>query len=531
MKHHEKYSDGSLFTQGALTPNKMQEDRRKVMELAGEVLKLSRNSLLINLRFLDAALIQFVPSESAQLTQDLATDGRMLYYNGWHVLRSYKKAKEIPTRDYLHVVLHCIFRHLFIGAKINRAAWDLACDIAVENIINGFNLSIVKCSREERQSDVIEMLRSEVGKLTAERLYRYFRDQELPEDDYSHLRDAFYCDDHSIWYQEAQRDGENNSKSGNEDQDIGDDVESPAKGDFADSEESTIPPEDGEDENSDVKGESSEEETDNGTGESGSDNESKPQGEEPRPDREEIEQLWKDISERIEVDIDTSSNKWGESNGDMIQELKSVNIERYNYAEFLRRFAVLGENIEVNDDEFDYIFYTYGMKLFENMPLVEPLEYKEVKRVREFVIALDTSQSVAGETVQKFVTKTYNILKQSENFFTKFNVHIIQCGASVQEDAKITCQEEFDRYIKTMTLCGFGGTDFRPVFTYVDELIAQHELTNLKGIIYFTDGFGTYPAQCPKYDAAFVFLENNDIPDVPVWAIKLLLTTEEIEMV
>ena len=30
--------------------------------------------------------------------------------------------------------------------------------------------------------------------------------------------------------------------------------------------------------------------------------------------------------------------------------------------------------MKINDDEFDYIFYTYGLKLYEKMPLIEPLE-------------------------------------------------------------------------------------------------------------------------------------------------------------
>lgn len=72
--------------------------------------------------------------------------------------------------------------------------------------------------------------------------------------------------------------------------------------------------------------------------------------------------------------------------------------------------------MRVNDDEFDYIFYTYGLKLYERMPLIEPLEYKEVKRIKEFVIAIDTSGSVSGELVQKFIQKTYNILKTRKAF-------------------------------------------------------------------------------------------------------------------
>ena len=186
--------------------------------------------------------------------------------------------------------------------------------------------------------------------------------------------------------------------------------------------------------------------------------------------------------------------------------------------------------MKIDDDEFDYNFYTYGMNLYGNMPLIEPLEYKEVKRVRDFVIAIDTSGSVSGETVQKFVNKTYNILKQQDSFFTKVNIYIIQCDAEIQEVQKITNQEEFEAYMKTMQLHGFGGTDFRPVFAYVDELIRQHAFTNLKGMLYFTDGFGDFPEHQPDYQIAFVFLDDDyNNYQVPVWAIRLILTTEEIE--
>ena len=131
--------------------------------------------------------------------------------------------------------------------------------------------------------------------------------------------------------------------------------------------------------------------------------------------------------------------------------------------------------------------------------------------------------------MQRFVQKTYNILKSTESFFSKINLHIIQCDAAVQEDAKITSQEEFDEYLKTMKLRGLGGTDFRPVFRYVDELIRDHEFTNLKGLIYFTDGFGTFPEKMPEYQTAFVFLDDEyNNPDVPPWAIKLILQNEEI---
>ena len=241
------------------------------------------------------------------------------------------------------------------------------------------------------------------------------------------------------------------------------------------------------------------------------------------------EEDWKDVAERMQMDMETFSKNQGKDPGAMLQNLREVNRERYDYAAFLKKFAVRGEAMKVNDDEFDYIFYTYGLQLYENMPLIEPLEYKEVKRIREFVIAIDTSGSVAGETVQRFVQKTYNILKSTESFFTKINLHIIQCDAAIQEDAVITSQEDFDEYLKTMQIRGLGGTDFRPVFAYVDKLIENKTFLNLKGLIYFTDGFGTFPEKPPSYDAAFVFLQEEiNNPVIPPWAIKLILKKEEI---
>ena len=231
----------------------------------------------------------------------------------------------------------------------------------------------------------------------------------------------------------------------------------------------------------------------------------------------------------MQMDMETFSKQQGDRAGNLMQNLREVNREKYDYTAFLKKFAVRGEAMRINDEEFDYVYYTYGLKLYKKMPLVEPLEYKEVKRIREFVIAIDTSGSVAGEQVQSFLQKTFNILKSTESFFSKINVHIIQCDATIQEDAKITSQEEFDEYLKNMTIRGLGGTDFRPVFSYVDWLREKKEFQNLKGLIYFTDGFGTFPAKKPDYDAAFVFIDDGiNNYDVPPWTIKLVLQKEEI---
>jgi len=502
-----------------------QNQIQEAEELAGDVLILSRNMLLLHLRFMDAALVQFIPSDSS-VTEEIATDGRMLFFNPRHILRSYRKSRAVPARDYLHATLHCVFRHLFVGRNINQEIWDLACDIAVENTIDAFALPVLDCHRSTMQQEMLAHLREEVRPLTAEKLYRYFKDQKLEPGESERLRINFYADDHRLWYlDEKEANGSTGGKSdSDEEKDTGREVPDDRSGSGTQDE----PEESGNSKTARRGGndtEGSADESGSGSGEE------KEQEAGTGLTKEERNAKWKEIGERIQVDLDTASRTWGQAAGDMIQELREVNRERYDYTEFLQRFMVIGENVEINDDEFDPIFYTYGLNLYGNMPLVEPLEFREVKKIREFVIAIDTSESVSGDIVQKFVNKTYNILKQSENFFTKTNIHIIQCGASVTEDARITCQDDFDDYMSRMELHGFGGTDFRPVFEYVDSLIREHEFTNFKGLIYFTDGFGTFPVDKPDYDAAFVFLdEGREIPDLPVWAIKLMLTEDEIEL-
>ena len=158
------------------------------------------------------------------------------------------------------------------------------------------------------------------------------------------------------------------------------------------------------------------------------------------------------------------------------------------------------------------------------------LYYTHTRRIREFVIAIDTSGSVAGDLVQAYLQKSWNIIKQQDCFTCRFVLHIIQYDSKIQEDAVIASQEDFDRYIKTMTIHGLGGTDFRRVFEYVNRLRQEGKLRRLKGLLYFTDGFGIYPAKAPDYKAAFVFLEkdNNAFSKVPPWAMKVIMSESDI---
>lgn len=481
-------------------------DRERIEKAAADVMGMARNQLVVNFRFMDPAVGR-LKLLAADEVSGASTDGECIAYNPIDVLRLYRAEKSAVPRLYMHLLLHCVYQHLFVGPSIHRELWDLAADMAVENTINELDYPGFETAQAGSQRAVLEKLKGQVKYMTAEHLYRFLMDlagagagggaglaqasgmgssgqgqlqaspagsagknrsQASVAAQMEGLKSLFTKDNHAPWYQSQKLRLS-----------VG-----------LDSQEST------------------------------------PSASQP------LKHEWRDVAEHIQVDLEhfaESRRMQGLMPGGFIQNLREVNRERYDYTAFLKKFAVMGEAMRVNDDEFDYIYYTYGLKLYKKLPLIEPLEYKEIKAVKEFVIAIDTSASTSGELVQRFVQKTYNILKQEESFFTKINLHIIQCDAAIQEDKKITSQEEFDNYLKTMQIRGLGGTDFRPVFSYVDRLIKEKEFTNLKGMIYFTDGWGTFPARQPDYQAAVVYVgEDYNNPQVPVWAIRLVLRPEEI---
>ncbi len=240
---------------------------------------------------------------------------------------------------------------------------------------------------------------------------------------------------------------------------------------------------------------------------------------------------WQNIRETMQTEMESFGEKNEDSSRNLLEQVKIENREKYNYRQFLRKFAVLREEAEIDPDSFDPVFYTYGMSLYRNMPLIEPLETKEVYKIEDFVIVIDTSMSVSGDLVRHFLQETYGVLGESESYFRKINIHIIQCDEEIRSDVTITSREEMKDYMEHFTLSGFGGTDFRPAFEYVNGLLNKGAFKKLRGLLYFTDGKGIYPVKMPPYDTAFVFMEDQyeDI-SVPGWAMKVILTEEDLEV-
>lgn len=424
-------------------------------KIGGEILSAARNELYLNLPYLDAALCALAFQPGGGVTVSLATDGETLYYDGAFLSERYLRSRTAVNRAYLHVLLHCMLRHL--GKKRGKAPelWDLACDAAVESILDELDYPCLAGGGPPLRRKFYGECRMEMPVLTAEGIYRRLLRLALPEYELAQLQRAFLVDDHGLWDMERQDDQEQSQRQ---------------------------------------------------------------------------DEKWKDLSERTRTGMETVLAGQSAGAEAVLEQIRVAVRDDVDYRAFLRRFAVPREVMAVDGDAFDYGFYAYGLRLYGNLPLVEPPETREEKRIEDFVIAVDTSMSTSGELVRQFLACTYAILRSRSTFTRKVNIRILQCDDQIRSDTAIHDLEDLRRYMEDFQLIGGSATDFRPVFEYVEQLRREGAFTSLRGLIYFTDGMGIYPRRRPPWETAFVLLEEPPMSvQIPPWAIRLVLDLPGLE--
>ena len=594
-----------------VTPAENMEDEKlrrwsQEDDLARDILSEARVQLMLKFRFLDLALwrMDLEPKRDA-LRMPLGTTGKRVYYDTLRIFNRYTESFDELIRDYLHTVMHCVFRHPYDEGYPNADAWGLAADIIVESVIIEMIGGRFPSEDDRARLSAISELKMLVGVLVPAKLYACLRDaMAAPEGtmfrgiDTSKLaswRTLFERDSHEAWpanADETQHDNDADEDSDTQDEDDssngdeipdegkldaqGEDAQGDAQGDSdaqsdahggaaqdqddqqskgeqgrqgADEQQGRAP-QGGSDAQNSANGKEQEQEAgqaNSGAGASQnqdmqnaqripSGRENKDNAREPDIDaqaldeREREEKEWEDIAKQIEMNLEMFAQGWGEEASNLVSSLQVANRKKYSYTDFLRSFMTINEAMKLDMDEFDYIYYTYGIDTYGNMPLVEPLEYKDTNQIRDFVIAVDTSESTRATLVKRFIEHTFDILKESENFAREINVHIIQCDSKVQSDTKISSLRQIDGIMEDFHIRGFGGTDFRPVFDYVEVLRERGDLRDMKGLIYFTDGLGRFPERAPDYECAFVFMNDGDVPlpPVPPWSIKIVLDEHAI---
>ena len=146
-------------------------EARPLSEIGRDILSATRNELYMHLPYLDAALCALHPEAGDHVTPSLATDGETLFYSGAYLADRYLRSRTLTNRAYLHVIFHCMLRHLSKKRGKAPALWDLACDAAVESILDGLDYPcLTQPANPKRQKFYGECLR-EMPVLTAEGIY------------------------------------------------------------------------------------------------------------------------------------------------------------------------------------------------------------------------------------------------------------------------------------------------------------------------------------------------------------------------
>ena len=240
------------------------------------------------------------------------------------------------------------------------------------------------------------------------------------------------------------------------------------------------------------------------------------------------EALWSELSQQVMAEVEGFVRDDDGRTSALMRILRIRNRRRYDYRSFLRKFMTRRTTVRESQTEFDPIYYTYGLSRYGNLPLIDSLEQSDSGTVDEFVIAVDTSGSTMRGPVVRFLEEAFDVLRQT-GVGRDSNLHVIQCDDMVRSDDVVRSEGDLRRLVSGFELKGGGGTDFRPVFDYVDRLIDEGGFRNLRGLMYFTDGYGTYPSRRPAYDVAFVFCDDGYAEhDVPPWAMRIVVRTEDL---
>ncbi len=456
--------------------------RDELTNLGNQIWNSVKTELLLSMRFMAPAL-SVLEIRQEMSTTSVGTDGEGVLYNPNYVFKTYVEDPSKLNRTYLHMLMHCMFRHMYYAAEYaDKELWDLACDIAVEHILDSMDYQCIYRVSSDLRERWYGKLEGNLKVLTAEKIYHFLEEHcewlvNTPEDENLITEDAwnrlvreFKLDDHDFW--DRMED-----KKKDEDEPPKPDIDMQMRMRLR------------------------------------------------RANKKEAEEAWKNTARRIKNDIASLGDEKSAETGSLKFYLKADIQDKVYYTEFLNHIAVVREEIRIDPDSFDYGLYNYGMEIYGNMPLIEENEYSETHKVDELVIAIDTSASCSEELVQTFLNETAGILMRSDSFFRQIHVHIIECDNRVQNDILIKQPHQMEEYAENFEVSGGYGTDFRPVFSYVEELRKKGQLKHLRGLMYFTDGFGDYPDIPTDYDTAFVFPADRvtGADKMPTWAIPLYI--------
>ncbi|MCR5451237.1 MAG: VWA-like domain-containing protein [Lachnospiraceae bacterium] len=439
------------------------KSKDELAKLGKKVLAIVRNELYMDMPYLSRPIGNLFDVMDLR-TGSIGTDGANVRFNPSYVCETYLSRPGKLNRTYMHMLLHNLLLHGFVQYPNENRDWDLwnlACDITVESVVDSMDIEGLRAISSDFREECYKWFGDRIRTFTAERIYRDLIENPPDGDMIIKMQSEFLLDDHSFWERENK--------------------------------EPDKPPI-----NDDIK-------------------------EIPMVNLP-LKEVWEKTAEAVRLEAEQTGSETGSDVGRLTWNLK-LNRTGKSYRSFLERFMQRREVAGIDPDAFDLSYYTYGMEMYGDMPLIEEQEGREENRLQTLAIAIDTSASTKQKHVKRFLEETYSILEGKDMFFSGSKVFIIECDDRVQKVITLKNPSDIKKYADHFEVSGGYGTDFRPVFTYLKDKAASGEINELRAVLYFTDGYGIYPSKPGNYESIFVFLKDEDYDDhgVPDWAGKVYI--------
>jgi len=117
------------------------------------------------------------------------------------------------------------------------------------------------------------------------------------------------------------------------------------------------------------------------------------------------------------------------------------------------------------------------------------------------VVAIDVSGSIGSEEMNEFLCEIDAIKGQ-----LRARISLLACDAELVEGSPWVF-ESWEQFSLPKTFTGGGGTDFRPVFDWVEKQDQAPEL-----LVYFSDCIGKFPDYQPNYSVIWLVKGKQSAP-------------------
>jgi predicted metal-dependent peptidase len=433
-------------------------------------LAAARTKLILDKPFLGALVLRLpMVAADKDWCPTTATDARKFYYNPEFIA-----SLSMPQTQFMlaHEALHCALSHFARRQHRIKHRWDLACDYAINPLLMEDGLAPPPNA----------MYMPQYLGMTAEEIYPLIDDNDESETLDQHMYDQ---DNESGGGQQGRPPKEppeqQAQQSGKPSQD--------SDGDNGNEPQGNQQP-NGQSEDQQGEGAAASPQQGQGSGDEGEqeDRESDRGAAAPPPltqeERDTLEVQWQ---QRLAGAAQQAmqSGKMGGSMARLIDHLLQPQLPwRMLLARYMTSFA---------RDDFSYMRPSRR----EGDAIMPSLRSSQV----DIAVAIDTSGSIKGREMDEFLSEIAALKGQM-----RARVTLIPCDSELAPGAPWV-YEPWEDFECPEQITGGGGTDFRPVFEWVELQGLKPEL-----LVYFTDAKGRFPQHPPNYQVIWLVKGREPVP-------------------